>query len=40
MSEQLSITASQLTKRFGDFYAVDHISFDVFIQLMKENNSQ
>ncbi len=29
MSEQLSITASQLTKRFGDFYAVDHISFDV-----------
>ena len=26
----ISITASQLTKRFGDFVAVDHINFEVF----------
>lgn len=29
MSEELVITAKDLTKRFGDFYAVNEISFDV-----------
>src|SRR5438445_13746315 len=29
MSNDKVITANQLTKRFGDFIAVDHISFDV-----------
>jgi len=29
MNEQLVITAKNLTKRFGAFVAVDHISFDV-----------
>ena len=27
---EIAITASQLTKRFGDFVAVDHINFEVF----------
>ncbi len=30
MSTDKIITANQLTKRFGDFVAVDHISFDVY----------
>lgn len=29
MTTEKTITASQLTKRFGDFTAVDHISFEV-----------
>lgn len=29
MANQIIITTEQLTKRFGDFTAVDHISFDV-----------
>ena len=29
MNEQKAISVSQLTKRFGNFTAVDHISFDV-----------
>src|SRR5689334_10036098 len=29
MSNEKVITADQLTKKFGDFTAVDHISFDV-----------
>src|SRR5262249_40343918 len=30
MTDQKVITAHDLTKRFGDFTAVDHISFEVF----------
>jgi ABC-2 type transport system ATP-binding protein len=30
MSNDKIITVNQLTKRFGDFVAVDHISFDVY----------
>ena len=30
MSKEKIIEASSLTKRFGDFVAVDHISFEVF----------
>jgi ABC-2 type transport system ATP-binding protein len=30
MTNDKVITANQLTKRFGDFVAVDHISFDVY----------
>lgn len=30
MSNDKIITVDKLTKRFGDFVAVDHISFDVY----------